>query len=51
MPAPIKSPSTHKVPFVFIVGEEELERGIVILKNMGTGEQREVEIEGLTEGR
>ncbi len=43
--------STHKIPFVFIVGEEELKKGMVILKNMGTGEQREVEIEGLTEGR
>ncbi len=43
--------SNHEIPFVFIVGEEELRRGMVILKNMGTGEQREVEIARLTMDR
>ncbi len=31
------------IPFVVIVGEEELKRGKVLIRDMGTGEQEEVE--------
>lgn len=39
--------NTRGIPFVVIVGEEELKRGKVLIKDMTTGEQKEVEIENL----
>jgi len=35
------------IPFVIIVGEEELKRGKVLKRDMETGEQIEIDIEGL----
>lgn len=37
------------IPYVIIIGEEELKQNKVMLKNMETGEQKEVEIMGLVE--
>lgn len=39
--------NTRGIPFVVIVGEEELERGKVLVRDMKTGEQREVDIKAL----
>ena len=41
--------NAHQVPFVALVGETELANGTVSLKNMATGEQREVTVEELVE--
>ncbi len=41
--------NAHQVPFVALVGETELANGTVSLKNMATGEQREVTVEQLVE--
>jgi len=35
------------IPFVALVGEEEISKGIITLRNMQTGEQKEVDMEGL----
>ena len=35
------------IPYVIIVGDEELGRGKVTLKNMSTGEQREIKIKDI----
>jgi histidyl-tRNA synthetase len=39
--------NTRGMPFVVIVGEEEIGRGKVLIRNMGTGEQSEVDIKDL----
>jgi histidyl-tRNA synthetase len=36
-----------KIPYVIIVGEEEMKKGKVILRNMNTGEQKEVAFSAL----
>ncbi len=41
--------NAHQVPFVALVGETELANGTVSLKNMATGEQREVTVDELIE--
>jgi histidyl-tRNA synthetase len=38
---------TKNIPYVVIVGEEELSKGKVLLKDMKTGEQKEVDIKDL----
>ena len=40
---------TKKIPFVALVGENEIEAGKVNLKNMLTGEQNSVTVEELIE--
>lgn len=37
------------IPFVALIGENEMEKGIVSLKNMTTGEQEDIQISGLCE--
>jgi histidyl-tRNA synthetase len=39
--------NTRDIPFVVIVGEEELKREKVLVKDMKTGEQKEVDIKAL----
>ncbi|MEE8400641.1 MAG: His/Gly/Thr/Pro-type tRNA ligase C-terminal domain-containing protein, partial [Candidatus Hydrothermarchaeaceae archaeon] len=39
--------NTNKIPYVVIVGEDELKRGHVLIKDMKTAEQNEVNIESL----
>ena len=34
-----------EIPYVIIIGEDEIEKQIVKLKNMKTGEEKEIEIE------
>ena len=36
------------IPYVVIIGSNELERGVATLKNMQSGEQKEVGFEELT---
>jgi histidyl-tRNA synthetase len=38
-----------KIPYVLILGSEEVSRGIYLLKNMKTGEQKELTINQLIE--
>src|SRR5689334_11681984 len=38
-----KYASSAGVPFVAVIGEEEQAKGVVAIKNMGSGEQREIE--------
>ena len=40
----------ENIPFVIVVGDDELERGRVTLKNMKTGEQKEIEIKDIEKG-
>jgi len=35
------------IPFVVLIGEKEISEGVITLRNMQTGEQREVDMEGL----
>lgn len=37
----------ENIPFVIVVGDDELERGKVILKDMKTGEQKEIDIKDI----
>ncbi len=39
----------ERIPYVIIIGEEELKQNKVILKNMETGKQQEVEIKNIAE--
>ncbi|MFQ6105522.1 MAG: histidine--tRNA ligase [Candidatus Hydrothermarchaeaceae archaeon] len=39
------------IPFVFIVGEDELAEGAILLRNMKTGEQRKMKIDELEKWR
>ena len=39
----------EKYPFVVIIGEDELQKGKAILKNMETKEQKEIDFETLVE--
>ena len=39
----------EKIPYVIVVGDEELERGKVTLKDMKTGEQKEIDIKYIEE--
>jgi histidyl-tRNA synthetase len=48
MKAQFKAADRLKSKFVAILGEEELQNGIVAVKNMETGEQKEVSIENLS---
>ena len=41
--------NAHNIPFVAIVGEDELNAGAVMLKNMVSGEQQQVKSEDLVE--
>ncbi len=41
--------NAHEIPFVALVGENEMQEGKVTLKNMTTGEQAMVSVEELTE--
>jgi histidyl-tRNA synthetase len=47
--AQLKTADRLGASFVYIVGEEELEKGKGILRNMKTGEQKEVAFEELGE--
>lgn len=40
----IKYAGRQKTPFVLIIGDDEIEKGVAILKNMKTGEQEEITI-------
>ncbi len=37
------------IPFFAIIGEDEMARGVVVLKDLASGEQREMEVSGLAE--
>ena len=41
--------NVENIPYVIIIGEDELKKRKVILKDMKTGEQKEVEIEKIIE--
>lgn len=41
--------NVESIPFVIIVGDDELEKGKVIIKNMETGLQMKVGIENITD--
>ena len=41
--------NAHEIPFVALVGENEMQEGKVTLKNMATGEQAMISVEELTE--
>jgi histidyl-tRNA synthetase len=41
----LKAADREKVPFVAIIGDNELEAGILILRNMQTGEQEQVSLD------
>ena len=41
--------NAQQVPFVALVGESEMEQGVVTLKDMQKGEQRTVSVEQLIE--
>lgn len=43
--------NTRDIPFVVIVGEEELKREKVLIKDMKTGEQKEVDIKALKDSK
>jgi histidyl-tRNA synthetase len=43
----MKYANDRKVPFVAMVGEEELKNGVIRLKNMSTGEQQDLSIDNL----
>ncbi len=43
----LKYANDRKVPFVAMVGEEELKNGVIRLKNMSTGEQQDLSIDSL----
>ena len=38
-----------KIPFVIIIGEEEIKRNTCKIKNISTGEQKEIPVNGLSE--
>ena len=40
-------PTTKKVSYVAILGETELETGVITLKNMETGAQQLIPIDGI----
>ncbi|MBD0837085.1 histidine--tRNA ligase, partial [Aestuariibaculum suncheonense] len=48
MKAQFKAADRLKAKFVAILGEEELSKGIINVKNMDSGEQSEVAIEELS---
>lgn len=39
--------NNNKIPFVVLIGENEMNRGVLTLKNMTTGEQTEMKVEDL----
>lgn len=41
--------NARNVPYVAIIGEEERKQSVVSLKNMVTGEQKNVDVQGLKE--
>lgn len=45
----LKQADKEKYPFVVIIGEDELQKGKAILKNMETKEQKEIDFETLVE--
>ena len=45
----MKYADRQKTPFVLIIGDSEIEKNIAILKNMKTGEQREITIDNILE--
>lgn len=47
--AQLRQAGTMGVPYVVILGEQELERGVVVLRDMDKGEQREVARESVVE--
>ncbi len=49
MKAQMKSADRLKARYVLILGEDELEQGVIQMKNMETGEQKELSLDTLTE--
>jgi histidyl-tRNA synthetase len=47
MKAQMKSADRNKARFVVMIGEDELAKGIGVVKNMATGEQSEIELDRL----
>jgi histidyl-tRNA synthetase len=45
----LKYADRKEIPYVVIVGPEEVEKGVVTVKEMGTGKQKEVKKAGLAE--
>mgnify|MGYP002620573814 FL=1 len=43
----IKYADRQKSPFALIIGDDEVEKGIALLKNMVTGEQKEVTLDNI----
>lgn len=43
----IKYADRQKSPFALIIGNDEVEKGIALLKNMVTGEQKEVTLDNI----
>ena len=41
--------NAKNVPYVAIIGSEELKEGVATVKNMADGSQRKVELEKITE--
>jgi len=50
-PAKISKQMRHDdhlgIPWVLLLGPDELEKGVIKLKNLNTGEQKEVKLENL----
>jgi len=38
---------SKRIPFVALIGEKEISKKVITLRNMQTGEQKEVDLEGL----
>lgn len=49
MKAQFKAADRYKAKFVLIIGEEELERNVVTVKDMATGEQSEMPVQKIVE--
>ncbi len=47
--AQLKAANRYDAKYVLIIGEEELEKNVVTLKDMATGEQRDVPLENVVE--
>ena len=43
----MKYANKQNAPFVLIVGDNEIEKGVAILKNMKTGEQFDINIDSI----
>lgn len=49
MKAQLKAADRHQARFVLILGEDEIAKKVILVKNMGTGEQQEVSLDKVAE--